>query len=203
MSNLSTVSKQKLSIKDLVVTGIFSALFFVMTMIGGIFFAPNPALTFLLPPAVALLTGPVYLLLIAKVPKHGPILILGILMGLLMFVTGMYWLWSVAYIVLAIVAELISGAGKFNNMKLNIMGFMIFSLNPIGSYMMLWINQNKYIDYLVGKGTEQSYMNTMVETAKDWMLPAMIIGTLLLAFISALLGKRLLKKQFEKAGILA
>ncbi|WP_304944507.1 MptD family putative ECF transporter S component, partial [Vallitalea guaymasensis] len=113
MSNLSTVSKQKLSIKDLVVTGIFSALFFVMTMIGGIFFAPNPVLTFLLPPAVALLTGPVYLLLIAKVPKHGPILILGILMGLLMFVTGMYWLWSVAYIVLAIVAELISGAGKF------------------------------------------------------------------------------------------
>lgn len=203
MSNLSTVSKQKLSIKDLVVTGIFSALFFVMTMIGGIFFAPNPVLTFLLPPAVALLTGPVYLLLIAKVPKHGPILILGILMGLLMFVTGMYWLWSVAYIVLAIVAELISGAGKFNNMKLNIMGFMIFSLNPIGSYMMLWINQNKYIDYLVGKGTEQSYMNTMVETAKDWMLPAMIIGTLLLAFISALLGKRLLKKQFEKAGIVA
>lgn len=203
MSNLSTVSKQKLSIKDLVVIGIFSALFFVMTMIGGIFFAPNPVLTFLLPPAVALLTGPVYLLLIAKVPKHGPILILGILMGLLMFVTGMYWLWSVAYIVLAIVAELISGAGKFNNMKLNIMGFMIFSLNPIGSYMMLWINQNKYIDYLVGKGTEQSYMNTMVETAKDWMLPAMIIGTLLLAFISALLGKRLLKKQFEKAGIVA
>ncbi|WP_273327069.1 MptD family putative ECF transporter S component [Vallitalea guaymasensis] len=203
MSNLSTVSKQNLSIKDLVVTGIFSALFFVMTMIGGIFFAPNPVLTFLLPPAVALLTGPVYLLLIAKVPKHGPILILGILMGLLMFVTGMYWLWSVAYIVLAIVAELISGAGKFNNMKLNIIGFMIFSLNPIGSYMMLWINQNKYIDYLVGKGTEQSYMNTMVETAKDWMLPAMIIGTLLLAFISALLGKRLLKKQFEKAGIVA
>lgn len=203
MSNLSTVSKQKLSIKDLVVTGIFSALFFVMTMIGGIFFAPNPVLTFLLPPAVALLTGPVYLLLIAKVPKHGPILILGILMGLLMFVTGMYWLWSVAYIVLAIVAELISGAGKFNNMKLNIIGFMIFSLNPIGSYMMLWINQNKYIDYLVGKGTEQSYMNTMVDTARDWMLPAMIIGTLLLAFISALLGKRLLKKQFEKAGIVA
>lgn len=203
MSNLSTVSKQKLSIKDLVVTGIFSALFFVMTMIGGIFFAPNPVLTFLLPPAVALLTGPVYLLLIAKVPKHGPILILGILMGLLMFVTGMYWLWSVAYIVLAIVAELISGAGKFNNMKLNIIGFIIFSLNPIGSYMMLWINQNKYIDYLVGKGTEQSYMNTMVDTARDWMLPAMIIGTLLLAFISALLGKRLLKKQFEKAGIVA
>lgn len=203
MSNVTGFTKQKLSIKDLVVTGIFSALFFVLTMIGGILFAPNPVLTFLLPPSVALLTGPVYLLLIAKVPKHGPITILGILMGLLMFVTGMYWLWSVAYIILAIVAELISGAGKFENNKLNILGFMIFSLNPIGSYMMLWINQKKYIDYLGGKGTEQTYMDTMVSTAQDWMLPAMIVVTLLLALISALLGKRLLRKQFEKAGITA
>ncbi|MFD3158172.1 MptD family putative ECF transporter S component [Haloimpatiens sp. FM7330] len=203
MINTTPNIKKGLTVKDLVTAGIFSALFFVVTVIGGIFFAPNPVLTFLLPPAVALLTGPIYLLLLAKVPKHGPIIILGILMGLLMFVTGMYWMWTVAYVILAIIAELISGLGKFKNIKLNILGFMIFSLNPLGSYMMLWINQKKYIEYLVGKGTEQNYMNTMIATAKDWMIPAIIIGTLLCALISALLGKRLLRKQFEKAGIVA
>lgn len=203
MSNLTSMNKQGLTVKDLVTTGIFSALFFVATMIGGIFFAPNPVLTFLMPLAVALLTGPVYLLLLAKVSKHGPIIILGILMGLLMFLTGMYWMWSVAYILLAVVAEWITGVGKFKNMKLNIIGFMIFSLNPMGSYVMLWVNQQKYIKYLVGKGTEQGYMNAMVATAQDWMLPAMFIGTLICALISALLGRRLLRKQFEKAGIVA
>ena len=188
MSN--TLSKKSLTVRDLVTTGIFSALFFVVTMVGGIFFAPNPVLTFLMPPVVALLTGPVYLLLVAKVPKRGPVLILGILMGLIMFVTGMYWIWSVFYVVLALVAELISGAGGFKNMKLNILGFMVFSLNPIGSYMMLWINR-------------QAYMDTMSATAQGWMLPAMIAATLFLAWLGGLLGRRLLKKQFEKAGITA
>ena len=71
----------------------------------------------------------------------------------------------------------------------------------MGSYLMLWINQQKYIDYLTGKGTEQSYMDTMVKTASDWMLPAMIGGTVICALISALFGLKLLRKQFKKAGI--
>lgn len=203
MSNETATAKKALTVKDLVTTGVFSALFFVVTMVGGIFFAPNPVLTFLMPPAVALLTGPVYMLLMAKVPKRGPILILGVLMGLIMFVTGMYWVWSIFYVVLAAVAELISGAGQFKSMKLNILGYMIFSLNPIGSYMMLWINRKAYMDYLVGKGTEQAYMDTMSATAQSWMLPALIAGTLLLAWFGALFGKKLLKKQFAKAGVTA
>lgn len=203
MTNARSAIKKGLTVKDLVTTGIFSALFFVVTMVGGMLFAPNPVLTFLMPPAVALLTGPVYLLLTAKVPKRGPVLILGILMGLIMFVTGMYWIWSVFYVVLALAAELISGAGRFKEMKLNILGYMVFSMNPIGSYMMLWVNRKAYMDYLVGKGTEQTYMDTMSATAQDWMLPAMIAGTLLFAWLGALLGRKLLKKQFEKAGITA
>ena len=203
MPNTINATQKGLTVKDLVTTGIFSAVFFVVTMVGGIFFAPNPVLTFLMPPVVALLTAPVYLLLIAKVPKRGPVLILGILMGIVMFVTGMYWIWSIFYAALAIIAELISAAGRFKNSKLNILGYMVFSLNPMGSYMMLWINRQAYMNYLVGKGTEQEYMNTMSAVAQDWMLPAMIAATLLFAWLGTLLGKRLLKKQFEKAGITA
>ena len=70
-----------LTARDLVTTGIFTALYFVFMMVGGIFFAPNPVLTFWMPAAVALLTGPVYLLLIAKVPKHGPLVVLGVVEG--------------------------------------------------------------------------------------------------------------------------
>lgn len=68
-----------LNIKDLITTGIFSALFAVVTMIGGGLFACNPVLTYCLPLAVALVTAPVFLLLVAKLPKRGPIIILGIL----------------------------------------------------------------------------------------------------------------------------
>lgn len=202
MNNTMMNEERGLSVKDLVTTGIFSALFAVVTMIGGGVFACNPVLTYWLPPAVAILTAPVYLLMVAKVPKHGPILIMGILMGILMFVTGMYWMWPIAYVVFAIAAELVSGIGKFKNMKSNILGYIIFSLNPLVTYSMMWINQKEYVEYLLKKGTDQAYMDTMIATAQSWMLPAIIISTVILAWIGALIGKHLLHKQFEKAGII-
>lgn len=192
-----------LTVRDLVTTGVFTALFFVLTMIGGMFTATNPVLTFLMPPVVALLTGPVYLLLIAKVPKHGPVVILGVVMGLLIFVTGMYWLYAVACVVMAVFADLIAGAGRFTNRTLNVVSFLVFSLNPLGSYLMLWISPSTYANYLVGKGTEQAYMDTMLATGAAWVLPAMIAGIVVCGLASALLGQRLLRKQFEKAGIAA
>lgn len=199
---MSSNINKGLKVKDLVTTGIFSALFAVVTIVGGAIFASNPVLTFLLPPVVALITAPVYLVLVAKVPKHGPILILGILMACIMFTTGMYWMWPIAYIVFAIAAELISGIKNFKSMGLNVLGYIVFSLNPLITYSMLWINQKEYIGYLISKGTQKAYMDTMVATAQNWMLPAMIIGTLILAFIGAMIGKKMLKKQFEKEGII-
>lgn len=42
-------AKAGLSVKDLVTTGIFTALLFVFIMVGGVFFATNPVLTFFMP----------------------------------------------------------------------------------------------------------------------------------------------------------
>lgn len=55
--NQQFVEKKGLTVKDLVTIGIFSALFLVFTLIGGIFFAPNPVLTFYMPVGSALLCG--------------------------------------------------------------------------------------------------------------------------------------------------
>ena len=77
-----------LSARDLITTGVFTALFLVFMMIGGALFAPNPVLTFWMPAAAALLTGPIYLLLIARVPRHGPLVILGAVVGAILFATG-------------------------------------------------------------------------------------------------------------------
>ncbi|SKC72476.1 MptD family putative ECF transporter S component [Maledivibacter halophilus] len=193
--------KRSLNSKDLITTGIFSAIFFIVTMVSGMFVAPNPVTTFLLPVVVAFFTGTVYMLLLAKVPKRGPTIILGVIMGILIFVTGMFWLWSVAYIVLGIIAGEIAAIGKYKSLKMNMMSFVIFSLNPIASYAMVWINKEAYIDYLVSKGTETAYMETMLQTAQDWVLPAMIIGTIFSALLGGFVGKKLLKKHFERAGI--
>ena len=67
---MQTIQKKGLTVKDLVTIGIFSALFLVFALVGGIFFAPNPVLTFYMPVGSALLCGPVYLLMLAKVQKR-------------------------------------------------------------------------------------------------------------------------------------
>ena len=202
-SGMRSDDTRGLSVRDLVTCGVFIALYFVFMMVGSMLFAPNPVLTFLMPAGAALLTGPVYLLLLAKVPKHGPIIILGVVEALLMFVTGMYWLWSVFLVVLGVVGDLVAGAGGFRNVKLNVISFLVFSLNPMGSYMMLWLDPSGYASYLTGKGTEQAYLDTMLATGADWVLPAMIALTLVCALASALVGRRLLRKQFERAGVTA
>ena len=60
-------AQRGLGAKDLVTTGVCIALYFVFMMVGSMLFAPNPVLTFLMPAGAALLTGPIYLLLVAKV----------------------------------------------------------------------------------------------------------------------------------------
>ena len=53
-------AKAGLSVKDLVTTGIFTALLFVFIMVGGVFFATNPVLTFFMPAGSALLAASFY-----------------------------------------------------------------------------------------------------------------------------------------------
>ena len=55
--NQRSAEKNSLTVKDLVTVGIFSALFLVFALVGGIFFAPNPVLTFYMPVGSALLCG--------------------------------------------------------------------------------------------------------------------------------------------------
>ena len=111
MSNQVNSLKKGLTVKDLVTTGIFSAIFFVFTLVGGLPFAPNPVLTFYMPMGAALLCGPIYLLMVAKVQKRWSVTILGIIMGIIWFATGMHWAFSLGYIGMGLIADLVAGAG--------------------------------------------------------------------------------------------
>ena len=203
MSNQINPAKKSLTIKDLVTTGIFSAIFLVFTMIGGIFFAPNPVLTFYMPMGAALLCGPVYLLMIAKVQKRWSVTILGIIMGIIWFVTGMHWAFSLGYIGMGIIADLVAGAGDYRNKAVNLLSYMLMSLGGVYTYVVFFIDPQGWGSTMLENGTEQSYIDTMSASAPSWLLAVIIIGTLAIAAFSGWIGGKLMKKQFEKAGITA
>ena len=163
MNKQSTV-KKGLTVKDLVTVGIFSALFLVFALVGGIFFAPNPVLTFYMPVGSALLCGPIYLLMLAKVQKRFAASILGAILCIIWFVTGMHWAMALGYLIMGIIADLIAGTGQYKNKKINSLSYILLSLGGTGSYLVFFANPDGWAKTMLGNGTEQSYIDTMRST---------------------------------------
>lgn len=203
MAYQTYADKKGLTVKDLVTTGIFTALLFITMLIGGIPFAPNPVTTFYMPLGSALLGGPVFLLMVAKVPKRGPIAIAGILVGLIFFATGMHWAMDLGYVLGGVIGELIAGLKKYRSIKLNILAFVCLCLGATGSYICYFADPAAWGSVMLEGGTAASYIETMNGTAQSWMLPVILLGTVAVAAFSGWVGSKLLRKQFEKAGITA
>ena len=198
---MQTIHQKGLTVKDLVTVGIFSALFLVFALVGGIFFAPNPVLTFYMPVGSALLCGPVYLLMLAKAQKCWAASILGALLCIVWFVTGMHWAMALGYLVMGIAADLAAGAGGYKSKTFNSLSYLLLSLGGTASYLVFFADPEGWARTMLGNGTEQSYIDTMRDTGTTWILVIMLAGTILAAAVSAFAGCKMLKKQFEKAGI--
>ena len=81
--------------------------------------------------------------------------------------------------------------------------FGLFSLGGTGSYLVFFADPDGWAQTMLGNGTEQGYIDTMQATANTGILIAMFAAVLVTATISAIVGSRMLIKQFEKAGITA
>lgn len=108
-------NKKGLTVKDLITAGVFSALLLVSNALGGGLFAVNPALTFYYPIAGAVLGGPIFMLLLAKVPKRGALTIVGVVACILGFVTGMHWGMDLGCLIMLTVADILAGIGQYRN----------------------------------------------------------------------------------------
>ena len=199
--NKQTAIKKGLGVKDLVTVGIFSALFLVFALVGGISFAPNPVLTFYMPVGSALLCGPVYLLMLAKVKKRWAVSILGAILCIVWFVTGMHWAMALGYLVMGVAADFVAGAGEYKSKMMNFVSYIVISLGGTASYLVFFANPDGWAKTMLGNGTEQSYIDTMRETGSVWIMLVMLVGTVLAAAVSAFVGCKMLRKQFEKSGI--
>ena len=127
--------------------------------------------------------------------------ILGVILCIVWFVTGMHWAMALGYLVMGIAAELVAGAGGYKSRKINSLSYILISLGGTASYLVFFANPDGWAKTMLGNGTEQSYIDTMRNTGTVWIMIIMLAGTILAAAISAFVGCRMLRRQFEKAGI--
>ena len=192
----------KLQTRDFISVGIFSLIYAAVAfIIGGV--AQMTPLTFpFMPMVVALFTGTVFMLYAAKIPKRGAITILGVIAGILLFITGMFWMMSAFFVAFGIIADLICASGQFKSFKRYMAAYCLLALAPMGAYVPMVVMPAQFDEFMSKKGDVSSFAGVIDAIgAQWWAIPLMTLGTIICALIGGYIGKKLLKKHFEKAGI--
>lgn len=188
--------------RDYISIGVFSLIYFVVAfVIGGL--AQMTPITFpFMPMIVALFAGSIFMLYIAKIPKRGSLSILGILAGLLLLITGMFWMMSVFFVIFGLIADFICSTGNFKSFRKNLFAYCVFAISPMGAYIPMVILPAQFDEFMRRKGDVSSFVGIIhVIRANWWIIPLMILGTVVCAVIGGFIGKKMLKKHFEKVGI--
>lgn len=202
MLETQTTVSRKLKGKDLITVGIFSAIYFVINFIFMLLSGLHPVMWILMPGFIALFTGVPYMILVSKVQKPGAVLIMGLITGLIYFVTGMFTaVILISFASACILAELIRLATKYKSFTGNAISFAVFSVGMIGSPLPIWLFKDSFFAQISGQGMSADYLSVLSSLATDGMLVGMILAPVVLGIVGAMIAKGLFRKHFIKAGI--
>lgn len=192
----------KMQTRDYITSGIFSLIYIVVTFVVGAITQSNPFTFLLMPMACAFFAGPIYMLYVAKIPKRGSVVILGIISGLLSFFGGMFWMMAVCFVLLGIVADCICATGKYKSFKLNLLSYAIFSISPGGGHLAMFFLKSEFNEFMQGKGDISMFEKSINLVAENWWVALLIaVSSVVFGIIGGLIGKKMMKKHFERAGI--
>lgn len=198
----TTTSGRKLKGKDLITVGIFSAIYFVLNFVFMLLGGIHPIMWILMPGFIALFTGIPFMLMVSKVQKPGAVFLMGLITGLLYFVTGQFTIVIlVTFAVSCIIAELIRFITKYHTFSGNIISFVFFSLGMVGSPLPIWLFKENFLSQISEQGMPADYVSTLEVLSSNGMLVILFIAPVIGAVIGSFIAKALFNKHFVKAGI--
>lgn len=195
----------KLTVPDLISTGVFTALYFVLVAVATfssvvIFPGFNNVV---LPAFCALISGSVYMLLVAKVQKFGAISIMGIVMGVFFMTSGHFIVSFAANIIMGIAADFVAKAGDYKSKNGILASYVIFSYGLFGPVLPMWFMKDAYVANLEARGKDASYVADLFANINQATFGIAVVATLICALIGGWFGQKMIKKHFVKAGIVS
>lgn len=195
--------KKGIQIKDLISVGIYTALYFLLVGFSAlltIFIIPGYSYVFI-PVLSALLAGTIFMLLVAKVPRFGAITIMGSIMGVFFFIMGRFPGALLISILFGLIADGIAYLVRYKSKKGLLASYLVFSFNPIGPVIPLFLFPNLYADELAGVGKDANYIASAFSDISELTLWFLMAAILIAALIGGIFGQRMMEKHFKKAGI--
>ena len=192
------MDNKKLKVKDLVSIGVFAVIYFVL-MFGVGMMGMIPILFLIYPTVLAIVAGTVVMLFMTKVQKPWALFIFGMISPLVMFAAGHTYVVLVLSLIVMIIAELIRKIGNYKSFKYNMISYAIFSTWICSSMMQMLLAKEVYVEHCKMMGDDYVVALEKLITYPHMALVA--LGAFIGGIIGAYIGKALLKKHFEKAGI--
>ena len=179
----------KLQGKDLINIGIFTAIYFIV-----IFAAASigfiPIFIPLISVIVPLVGGIPMMLFFSKIKKFGMLTICGVLLGIIMLLTGMGWWCIPTGLIFGLISDFMMKACDYKNAKREVLIHGVFSMWVIGAFIPIVVTRDG-----------QEYADTLMAYMPDWILPVLLIAAFVSGLVGGLIGRKIFKKHFERAGI--
>ncbi len=191
---------KKLEVKDLINVGIFTALYIVCYFAAGML-GYIPIFMALIPLICPIVAGIPFMLFTTKVEKFGMITIMGTIMGIFMFATGHMWPILIFGVVFGILGDLVCKIGDYREKKWLIIGYAVFSEWCVGAVLALFFIFREDYFIMIREGYGDVYADKLYSYTPNWLFFVMIVLAFLGGILGALLGAKVLKKHFRKAGI--
>ena len=193
---------KKWSVKDVVTLVLMTVLLIVIQLGINMVCMVNDFVSMVLSVGITMLVcGPVYFLMVNRIRKRSVSLVYMTLLGLVFLIMGNWFLlpW---FIVVGIFAEIILWKGITPNRLTAAWTVSSLLYNGV-NLLPIWFFWDTYYSFAVASGMEQSYIDAYVQyyTAPGWVI-FILIFTVLCGFLGSLIGRKLIQKHFQKAGVL-
>ena len=198
-SSSTTKKSGKLVGKDFINIGIFTAIYFVVVFavacLGFI-----PILMAAICGIIPLIAGIPYMLFLTRARKFGMITILGLLIGIIMFITGMGYFSIATGLIFGFVADLIWKSGDFTSSSRAVLSHGVFSCWIIGNFLPFLLTADTYLP-TVRSQYGDAYVDELMTYLQPELYPILLIACLVTGIIGGVIGRAVLKKHFKRAGI--
>jgi energy-coupling factor transport system substrate-specific component len=190
-----------MSPKDLINIGVFGALYLVVVfginMLGFI----NPAVMLVSLVASIVAGGIPFMLFLTRVRHVGMVTIFAIVTAGLLMLSGHPLISFLISVGCALVAEAIIWVGRYRSRRLSVLAYAVYSAWYVGPMMPIFYDREAYFSGPSMQMMGADYVSQMQALLSPGVLVAFDLSTIVFGLLGGLLGLRLMRKHFEKAGL--
>ena len=186
--------------KDLITVGIFTALYFVVFFGFGMLGFFGPAVHAVGIVLGSLANGIVFALYVTRIRKPGMVFLTAIVSSLLMVLTGHAWTTLVTAAVFSALAELVLASGRYRSARASLIAYGVFSLWVAGPILPLYLQHDAYIAN-IGEQMGEDYARAWDTLFSPTFMAGLLVAVFLASCLGGLLGQKMLRKHFVRAGI--